>query len=146
MKQQWLSAAIAAILILLVCACGTGAGYRDGTYTATADDYDETGFRDSVTVTVSGGKIAGVEWNAYDEQGRDKKTLSQNGEYDLTVAGAKSQWHEQAASMEQALIDRQDPSKIKVLDNGKTDSVSGVSITVSAFVRLAGQALADAGA
>ncbi len=61
----------------------------------------------------------------------------------MTEDGLK--WHEQAAVMEAALMETQDPAKlIYDQDNGKTDAYAGVSINISDFVRLASQALEQA--
>ena len=99
-----------------------------------------------VTITVSGGKITAVDWNAvHKDGGDDKKTQSINGEYGMVAGGgAQSEWHEQAALTEAELIKTQDPSKIKTDAEGKPDAISGVSIHVSGFVALANEALAQA--
>lgn len=54
---------------------------------------------------------------------------------------ARAEWHEQAAKAEAALINAQDPAKIAVEADGKTDAISGVSIHVGSFLQLATLAL-----
>lgn len=141
---------VLATLALLLCAgCATSApdpapDYRDGVYTAEAEDYSDSGWKDTVTVIVEDGKITEAEWNAVNEEGQDKKSLSQSGEYGMKAGGAKSEWHEQAQSLEAELVRQQDPGKIGVNSSGQVDSVSGVSIAASEFVQLAEEALSKA--
>ncbi len=129
------------VLLFTFTACSSNKGYKDGVYTAESAGFDESGWKDSVTITVKSSRITDVDWNAVNEQGQDKKTLSRNGEYDMMKAGAKSQWHEQAASMEKALVENQSLDKITVNNEGYTDAVSGVTIHVNAFTTLAKEAL-----
>lgn len=46
--------------------------------------------------------------------------------------------------MEDELIAKQDPAAIPVKDDGTQDAISGVSIHVNGFVKLAEEALASA--
>jgi len=137
--------AVCLILSIFLCigACAAKTtNLKNGTYTAEQDDYDESGWKEYVTITVSGGKITAVDWNALQEGGGPtKKELSESGEYDMTVAGAISQWHEQASSMEAALINEQDPSKIQMNSESRPDAVSGVTIKVNTFLKLSQKAL-----
>lgn len=140
---------IAAALLLVVGGCARTEQlehpvYQDGVYTATTGEYDSGGWQDVVSVTVEGGQIIEAEWDAINKEGQSKKELSESGQYGMKAGGARSEWHEQAESLEAELIRQQDPAKIGVKENGKTDSVSGVSIAVDGFVELANQALSDA--
>ncbi len=122
---------------------GTGTGLKDGVYRATAKA-DNSGFRDTVEVTVSGGEITAANWDAENENGDTKKQLSKAGQYVMSETGLP--WHEQASIMEQALLYTQDPAKL-VYDpeTGKTDAYTGATIQVSPFITLAKQALEQAG-
>lgn len=122
----------------------TADGYEDGTYIAAHPIFSD-GWRAFVEVTVEGGKITKVNWDAESETGdRTKKELSKAGEYTMTEDGPK--WHEQAATMEQALVEVQDPSKLIVnAETGKTDAYTGVSIKIHEFIQLATEALDSAG-
>lgn len=114
---------------------------RDGKYRAAESDYDATGFRNVVEVTVTNGMITAVNWDAEAaDGGKSKKELSRAGEYVMSEDGLP--WHEQAAVMERALLDLQTPTAI-VYDqsSGKTDAYSGATIAVSPFVKLATEAL-----
>ena len=56
--------------------------------------------------------------------------------------GAIADWWVQAERVEQHLLKSQDPAKIKYSNNdGNTDEISGVTITVDDFFNLANQAL-----
>jgi major membrane immunogen (membrane-anchored lipoprotein) len=121
--------------------------YKDGTYHAEQADFDpESGYKSIVDLTVVNGKIIAVDWNALDKDGKDKDTLSKNGEYGMKEkAGAQAEWHEQAQKAEQFLIEKQDVAAITLSDaEGHTDAISGVSVHVSDFVQLVTEALAQA--
>lgn len=115
---------------------------RDGVYRATATQ-EEFGFWDTVELTVQGGQITAVNWDARNVEGSSKKELSKAGEYVMSETSLP--WHEQAQIMEQALLYTQDPQKL-IYDSssGKTDAYSGATVRVSAFITLASQALEQA--
>lgn len=117
--------------------------WLDGAYRAEKTGYEQ-GYRAFVEITVTDGRITTVNWDAGKAGFRpDKKQESEAGTYVMTEDGLK--WHEQAAVMEAALMETQDPAKlIYDQDNGKTDAYAGVSINISDFVRLASQALEQA--
>ncbi|MOA26115.1 hypothetical protein D3C78_1468850 [compost metagenome] len=58
--------------------------------------------------------------------------------------GAQAEWHEQAAKAEAYLIEKQDPAALTFNEEGKTDAISGVSISLQSYYDLAAQALAQA--
>lgn len=122
----------------------TADGYTDGDYIAAQPTFSD-GWRGFVEVTVEGGKITKVNWDAESETGdRTKKELSKAGEYTMTEEGPE--WYEQAETMEKALLELQDPSKlIFQAETGKTDAYTGVSINIREFVQLATEALDSAG-
>ncbi len=111
---------------------------REGVYRATAAE-EEFGFVDSVELTVVNGEITAVNWDAVNAQGESKKTLSKEGKYVMSDTGLS--WHEQAAVMEQALLETQDPSALVYdTETGKTDAYSGATVRVATFVKLAMEA------
>ncbi|WGU93610.1 FMN-binding protein [Paenibacillus dendritiformis] len=118
--------------------------YKDGTYHAEAGDFDEkSGWKDTLDITVKDGKIAEVNWDAVNKEGgKTKKELGE--EYGMKKAGSELEWSEQAKKMEDELIAKQDPAAIAVKDDGTQDAISGVSIHVVGFVKLAEEALASA--
>lgn len=117
---------------------------RDGQYRAQATGYDSSGFCDTVELTVAGGEITTVNWDAvHRDGGKTKKERSRDGEYVMSETGLP--WHEQAEIMERALLEVQDPARIVYQsDTGKTDAYTGATITVTPFVRLSTEALGQA--
>ena len=115
---------------------------RDGVYRATATQ-EEFGFWDTVELTVQSGQITAVNWDAHNAEGNSKKELSKSGNYVMSETSLP--WHEQAQVMEQALLYTQDPQKLIYDPNtGKTDAYSGATVRVSAFIKLASEALEQA--
>lgn len=120
-------------------------GLQDGKYYAASDAFDEkSGWKSYVLLEVSGGKVVAADWNAVSvKAGLNKKEASKAGFYPMVKnGGAKAEWHEQAALVEAFYLEAQDAKAITLGADGKTDAVSGVSITVDDFVVLADQALA----
>lgn len=120
------------------------ADLEDGTYKAEEDEFSETGWKYNVTLMVKDGKITEVNWNGENKEGGDdKKTVSENGEYGMVEKGdAIAEWHEQAKAAEDYLIETQDPSpEIDYNDEGKTDAISGATITVQPLFELSQKAL-----
>lgn len=117
--------------------------YQDGIYFAQQEFNERTGWKYMVTIEVKDGKIVAADWNgAHKDAGKDKNTLSEAGEYVMVEGGTP--WHKQAEVMENYLIEKQDPTDIKYLDDdGHVDVVSGVSIKVKDFFELAEAALAN---
>lgn len=156
MKNILRLALMIALIIAMVAGCSSddskeemassGDGYKDGTYFAMQDAFDEeSGWKSTVTLEVKDGKITSVDWNGVSiNAGMNKKEASEAGAYPMVaVGGAKSEWHEQAALVEAHLIETQDPKNIQYReDNYHTDAISGVTIGVSPMFALAEQALA----
>ena len=115
---------------------------KDGTYEAKAEAADNNGFTDQVTMTVKDGKITEVNWEAVGEDGSKKSVLSENGEYVMTEDGLT--WKEQAEALANALIENQSLDFLQVNEQGKTDAVSGVSISVGGFISLAEKCMNEA--
>ncbi len=116
-----------------------GAVLADGTYEAKTSEPDSSGFIDQVQITVADGKITEVSWDAVSEDGSKKSVMSENGEYVMTEDGLT--WKAQAEALANALIENQSLSFLSTDEQGKTDAVSGVSISVGGFISLAEQCL-----
>ena len=97
---------------------------------------------DEVSLTVKDGKITEVTWDAVTEDGSKKSVMSENGEYVMTEDGPS--WKEQAEALADALVENQSLGFFSTDEAGKTDSVSGVSISIGGFINLAEQCLAEA--
>lgn len=122
----------------------TGAELTDGIYFASEDAFSDSGWKYVLTLEVKDGKIATVDWNgAHKDAGKDKKTVSADGEYGMVEKGkAIAEWHEQAAAVEAFLVENQDVNKITITDEeGHTDAISGATIKVGTFVDLVNKAL-----
>lgn len=119
--------------------------YKDGTYTAEAAEFEaSSGWKDNVTLEIKDDKIVSAIWNGtHKDGGDDKVTASKNGKYGMKAIGkAQAEWHEEAAKVEAYLIEKQDPTDIKYTDaDGHTDAISGATIKVSEFFKLAEEAL-----
>lgn len=119
-----------------------GAALSDGTYEAKASAPDSNGFTEEMTMTVKDGKITSVNWDAVTEDGSRKSIMSENGEYTMTEDGLT--WKEQSEALANALIEHQSLGFLTTNEEGKTDAVSGVSISVGSFLSLAQQCMEQA--
>ena len=117
-----------------------GAVLEDGTYEVKGEPMD--GYTDQVSMTVKEGKITEVVWESVGEDGSKKSVLSETGEYVMTEDGLT--WKEQAEAMAAALVENQSLEFANLNEQGKTDAVSGVSISVGGFVNLAQQCMNQA--
>ncbi|MEK4508626.1 FMN-binding protein [Paenibacillus sp. FSL K6-2524] len=119
--------------------------YKDGTYHAEAAAFDEhSGWKETADIVVAAGKVLNVNFSGINDKGEDKKQNSIDGKYGMKAGGAQSEWHEQAALAEQYLLEKQDPAALTFNEEGKTDAISGVSITLKSYYDLAAQALEQA--
>ena len=118
-----------------------GAVLNDGTYEAKASE-PSNGYTDQVTITVTDRKITSVNWDGVAEDGSLKSVMSENGEYVMTEDGPT--WAEQSKALAEALVENQSLSFLNPNAEGKTDAVSGVSISVNGFINLAQQCIDQA--
>lgn len=117
-----------------------GSYKKDGWFYAKAPSFDRNGFASTALVTIVNGRIVNANWNALHKDGGDSKFVrAQKGTYKMNAK--QGEWHVQAPRVEAALIAQQDPAKISVKTDGKTDAVSGVSITIGEFITVANEAL-----
>lgn len=120
--------------------------YKDGNYHAEGDKFAEkSGWKETADVIVSAGNIVRVNFSGVNEAGEDKRQNSIDGKYGMVAnGGAQAEWHEQAAIAEQYLIEKQDPAAVSFNEEGKTDAISGVSISLKSYYDLAAKALEQA--
>jgi hypothetical protein len=106
---------------------------------------DESGEKKD-RIVVSGhldtnGKPTDLYIDVITEDGTSKRVLSANGQYDM---GGELEWYEQIDKLQEFIIANDfDLSAIALNDEGATDSVSGVSITVARYVIAVEQYLAS---
>lgn len=117
---------------------------NDGDYIAKASQADDNGFVEQLKMTVKDGKITSVDWDCVKEDGTTKSKLSQEGQYVMTEDGLT--WAEQAKALAETVIKNQSVESVGMNEQGKTDTVAGVSIYIGGFVNLAEDCLKQAGA
>jgi major membrane immunogen (membrane-anchored lipoprotein) len=120
--------------------------FEDGVYFSTQEEFSKTGWKYHVTITVEDGKIVDAVWNATNRvPGLDKMTVSEQGNYGMVAFGkAQAEWHEQAQATIAYFLETQSYEVVEGFypkGDGKTDTIAGVSITVSEFFELAKEAL-----
>ena len=102
--------ALSALMLFSFAACGkkknnntmssgstTAVKYKDGEYRASADTYDDQGYKSTVKIVVKDGVLYSVNCDAENKDNGTKKALSESGQYDMKSAGAKHEWHEEIA-------------------------------------------------
>ncbi len=120
---------------------------KDGVYFASESGFSKSGWKDQVTLTVAGGKITAVSWNGLGNLPgvTDKKSWAAAGKYGMKKASKLgTEWDQQAAAAESWLVKSQDLSLAKFDKDGKTDAISGASMTTKGFIELVSKALASA--
>jgi major membrane immunogen (membrane-anchored lipoprotein) len=141
--------ALALALVLAVLATGFAFGQvkaKDGVYFAQDDAFGSSGWRDQVVVTVAGGKIAKVTWNGVSNLpgANDKRAYAAAGKYGMAKAAKAGEWDKQAAAAEAWLVKTQDLAFAKFTADGKTDAITGATMTTKGFLALVNKALAAA--
>jgi major membrane immunogen (membrane-anchored lipoprotein) len=117
----------------------TQEGYQDGIYRVEADEVDNKGYLYMLTIKVEEGKITSLVFDSMNREGEYKSYLSTVGEYVMTDDGPT--WKEQADALANYVLEKQSIDGLTVDENGKTDVVSGVSISINNFLDLAKKAL-----
>jgi major membrane immunogen (membrane-anchored lipoprotein) len=106
---------------------------KDGYYTAEAAEFDEHGWKEYVTICVSGGQIILIEYNAYNPTGLvkswDMDYMRIMNAVDGTYPNAYTRMYGRQ------FLDRQ---------SADVDCISGATNSYYSFVRLAGAVLENA--
>ncbi|MGD9938383.1 MAG: FMN-binding protein [Clostridia bacterium] len=136
--------AVLIVLFMAFSVLSVSAQARDnGIYFAEQSAFSSSGWKYQAVLEVKGGKIVAANWNAVNRLGvADKKSHAAAGLYGMAKIAKQGEWDVQAARVEAELLKVQDPAKIAVKADGKTDAISGVSVTVKEFLDLAKEALA----
>ncbi len=94
----------------------------------------QTGWKDSVLLTVVNGSIVDVLWNGTNKDAKVKSKLVEAlaGRYGMAKAAKLGEWNVQAKAVQDAIVKAQDPSKIAIKADGTSDAISGASIHVTA--------------
>jgi major membrane immunogen (membrane-anchored lipoprotein) len=108
---------------------------KDGWFFKESPAFDaQSGWKDSVLLTVVNGTIVDVLWNGVSIDAKKKSKLVEalEGRYGMAKAAKKGEWNVQAVAVQAAIIKAQDPAKINVKMDGTTDAISGASLHVTA--------------
>ncbi|MCE5257273.1 MAG: FMN-binding protein [Spirochaetaceae bacterium] len=114
--------------------------YKDGWYYKEGDKF-ENGWKDSVLITVVNGTIVDVVLNGIPSDAAKKSKILESVAGNYKMNAKNGEWYVQAERIEKAIVKAGNPSKVAVGKDGKTDAISGVSITVGGFINLALEAL-----
>ncbi len=117
--------------------------YKDGEYTASAATFDDSGYRSTVTVVIKDGAVSTINCDAEKKGGGTKKADSENGIYNMKQGGAQYEWHEEIAIFE-SFVRENGIDSVTVNSNGKTDIITGCTISVSEYIKLINDALGKA--
>lgn len=130
MKKGIITLFFVSILTTFMVGCGNKA-LQDGTYTAEDLKYDAHGWKASVTITVSSGRISDANFEYTAEDGTTKGGNTAYGEKMASSVGITPD--EYIAQYTQKLVDTQDPDKI--------DAISGATTSHKDFKTLATAAI-----
>ena len=136
---------IVAAVLVAFAATAFAQSLKDGLYFAQEEAFSSSGWKDQVILEVKGGKIVAADWNGVSNVAgaADKKAYDKAGKYNMKKFGkSQAEWWEQAAKVEAYLVSSQDLSFSKYKADGKTDAITGASITVKGFYDLAKKAVA----
>lgn len=112
----------------------TAGKYKDGTYKAAYDKFDAHGWKAQVSIDVKDGKIATVNFDYVDKDGKLK---SKNTAYETAMKKVnKIGPAEYTVTLDKALVDKQDVSQVA--------AVTGATESTSNFKNLSTAALANA--
>lgn len=112
----------------------------DGVYQA--EGKESGGYKSKVTMVITNGEITEILWDSFDAAGNGKRELSIKGEYIMTEDGLI--WADQADAVQNYVIEHQSLSGLETDNQGKTDVVSGVSISITEFKELVNDCLMQA--
>lgn len=117
---------------------------KDGTYHAEGSA-DEKGWIPTADVVIENNKITAITFDDVDASGMFKSQAVADGNYDMTVNGAKASWTDEIALFAAAIVDGTiDINHLTLDTEGKTDAVSGCTISVSPYVELVKSAIEQA--
>ena len=157
MKNDKKITAIALASMFLVTGCNKveeKGDYKEGTYFgyAQAESYGKMYYTTAVVYVNENGKIKSVFVdNTYskDEAYTTKKIL--RDDYGMKDASASAgnieggaEWYEQAAVIEEKVLEEQGLSWVELDDSNKLDGVSGVTITANTYIEALEEALKQA--
>lgn len=129
-RWKWAGLAVCSLLPVLLMAGCSSAGYRDGSYRAEAADFDQSGWKDYVQLTVSDGKVTEIEYDAISKEDGRKKTEDLEYQQQYRDAGLGTDPADYTAKLEDSYLECQKSSGV--------DSVSGATVSTGRFKDLVG--------
>ena len=93
-------------------------------------------------MVIENGEITELHWDSFDAEGNGKRALSLQGKYTMTEDGLL--WADQADAVQKYVLEHQGLNGLSTNEEGKTDVVSGVSISIASFKELVKDCLAQA--
>ncbi|KUO75642.1 MAG: hypothetical protein APF77_19190 [Clostridia bacterium BRH_c25] len=162
-SQKLITLALVVVLVLSLAACGSSApaaaeptaaptpeptaapaasepapaaanGFKDGSYKASQDKYDDYGWKGQIAIEVKDGKISSVD---FDYVNKDNKLKSEDQGYIKAMEDAsKVNLAKAMEELESTLLGNQDATAV--------DAISGATTTSNDFKSLAESALKDA--
>lgn len=127
MKKASLIAAALALSAVLA-GCGGSDGYKDGSYRAEAKDYDDHGWKEYVVVTVKGGEITSVDFDAVNKEDGRKKTEDEAYKESYLSADLGTWPEDYTKKLEDSLLERQSAASV--------DMVAGATNSSKSFKKL----------
>lgn len=112
----------------------------DGVYRAEGEEFG--GNKSQVTMVIENGEITELHWDSFDAEGNGKRALSLQGKYTMTEDGLL--WADQADAVQKYVLEHQGLNGLTTNEEGKTDVVSGVSISIASFKELVKECLTQA--
>lgn len=127
MFKRLLAILVSVVSVLSLTSCSgnnTGATMKDGEYRAEYKNYDNHGWKDYVVVTVVGGMITDVEYDAMNKE--DSRKKSEDSEY-LNAYPSDADYvkpDEYTVQLENDLVAKQDIEQVDVIATATTSSES----------------------
>lgn len=115
-------AVIVAVMASAVLLAGCNAGMKDGTYKAENKDFDSHGWKDYIAVTVAGGKITEVDFDAINADGMLKTA---DPAYKEAMEPVSKTYPEKfSEELEKQLVEKQEPKKVNTVAGATNSSDS----------------------
>ena len=137
--------AFLSVSCIFITGCGNKT-LKEGTYKGTAiDNYGGEENTASAELKIDAeGKITSVYLDTT-YKGSTKKTLKDDYGMKGHPYGSKiGEWYEQVERLESAIVEHQGTDFLALGEDGKTDAVSGCTISISALVEATNKAIAQA--
>lgn len=118
--------------------------YKDGGYTAEGEMDAKSGWKSTVALTVANGNVVAAKFSGVNAAGEDKQQNSIDGKYGMKEkGGSQAEWHEEIAAAQEYYVENSGTAPA-INEEGKTDAISGVTISVGEYFTLAEKALEGA--